>query len=90
MRSTASRTCSDRTTRPTHDHQVRSELRSGPTFRRVGLCVVAAPRVGLEPTTLRLTVNRGIQATIVPLMFVSAGYRGIRAMIVPYNSMTKT
>jgi hypothetical protein len=51
MRSTVSGTCSDRMTSPTHDHHVRS----GPVPTRVDPRVLAAPRVGLEPTTLRLT-----------------------------------
>ena len=51
MRSTASGTCSDRTTSPAHDHHVRS----GPIPTRVDPRVLTAPRVGLEPTTLRLT-----------------------------------
>jgi hypothetical protein len=38
---------------PTRDQQVRSR----PTLTGVGLCVVAAPRVGLEPTTLRFMIE---------------------------------
>jgi hypothetical protein len=37
--------------------QVRSELRSEPVLTGINLRVVAAPRVGLEPTTLRFEIE---------------------------------
>jgi integrase len=46
----------DPTMRPTPDQQVRSELRSRSDRTWIGPRVLPAPRVGLEPTTLRLTV----------------------------------
>jgi hypothetical protein len=53
MRSTASGIRSDRTMRPTPNPQVRSE----PVLTGINLRVVAAPRVGLEPTTLRFEIE---------------------------------